>query len=276
MSVTMSGQLAEALEAAETGVLVDRMEAIRSREGNPEGIEIEQFGGCTAVYSRTMGWTSFNAVCGIGPEDTGAVRSIVDYYRERNRKFEVRIIPGKLNAELAKELAAYGLMQTGFHSALYAETAEVHAVAALSGPEQDDSEVTFREMNGDEFDIYGRIHCLGFGLPADGAAPIAANNRVLFGREGWRFFLGFAGGVPAAAGVMRVQEDIASFTLAATLPDYRGRGLHAGLLRKRIETAASCGARFVAAQASFGSGSCRNMERAGLKLAYLRAIWTMG
>lgn len=276
MSVTMSEQLAEALEAAEAKMLVDRMEAIRSREGNPEGIEIERFGNCTAVYSRTMGWTSFNAVSGIGPEDTGAVRSIVDFYRERNRKFELRIIPGKLNAELAKELASHGLMHTGFHSALYAETEEAHIIPAHTDPEQDDGEVTFREMNGDEFDIYGRIHCLGFGLPANGAAPIAANNRVLFGREGWRFFLGFAGEVPAAVGVMRVQGDIASFTLAATLPEYRCRGLHAGLLRKRIETAACCGSRFVAAQASFGSASYRNMERAGLKLAYIRAIWTMG
>ncbi|PYI56408.1 GNAT family N-acetyltransferase [Paenibacillus flagellatus] len=268
----MSLETAARLEEAEIEALVDRMMAIRDREGNPEGVEIAAFGGGTAVYSRTMPWPGFNFVKGLGPQDADRIDDIARFYRERGRKFEVHLVPGKLNAALAKALAAHGFMQTGFHATMVADL-EVAAGRWKETPTS--AGIGFREIGRDEFAAYGRIHCLGFGMPVEGAVPIARNNEVLHGRPGWKLYFGLTDGMPAAAGVMRMHDGIASLTFAATLPEYRGRGLQSGLIRLRLRTAAEHGCRLATAQAAFGSPSHRNMEKAGMRLAFTRATWSV-
>jgi GNAT superfamily N-acetyltransferase len=60
------------------------------------------------------------------------------------------------------------------------------------------------------------------------------------------------------------------------VPDYRGRGCQAALLRRRIDDAAAAGCELVASQLPFGSGAQRNVERAGLRVACTKAIWCDG
>jgi len=50
--------------------------------------------------------------------------------------------------------------------------------------------------------------------------------------------------------------------------------LQAALLRHRAAAAAQSGAELVYSQAAFGSASHRNMERIGLRVLNMRAIWT--
>lgn len=79
---------------------------------------------------------------------------------------------------------------------------------------------------------------------------------------------------PAAVGVMHVKGDIASFTFAATLPEYRRRGLQLSLLRSRLAEAARRDCSLAVGQCAFLSGSHRNMERAGMRIGYVRSTWT--
>ena len=62
---------------------------------------------------------------------------------------------------------------------------------------------------------------------------------------------------------------------AATLPAMRGRGCQTALLARRIADAAAAGCDTIASLAEFGSGSQRNLERAGLRVAYTQAVWRM-
>lgn len=93
-------------------------------------------------------------------------------------------------------------------------------------------------------------------------------------RPGWKYFLAYYDKEPAAAGVVYMHEGVASLTFAATLPEYRGRGLHQALIMRRIREAAAQGCRLVAGQCAFLSQSHRNMERAGMKLGYVRTTWS--
>ena len=54
---------------------------------------------------------------------------------------------------------------------------------------------------------------------------------------------------------------------------HRGKDVQTALLQKRIQVAIEKGAKYVTSEAAFGSPSHRNMERAGLKLAYTKALW---
>ena len=57
--------------------------------------------------------------------------------------------------------------------------------------------------------------------PPKANRTLAAINKVLYGLACWRFFIGYADERPAGVGVMYMHEGIASFTFAATVPDFR-------------------------------------------------------
>ena len=261
----MNTSLAAIIEKAEIDYMLDRMQAIKERDGNPEGIEIRRFHDAIAFYSRTMPWGLFNNVKGtIQEEDVGA---IIGFYEERSRPFELQFIPSKANKAVFRLLHDRSFYQAGFHTSMYREL--LHEIE-LSNNKQ----LLVRELHEDEFELYAQIHCLGTGLSLDGQSSVASNNRVLHGREGWRYYIGFYNEEPAAVAVMHMKDQVASLTFAATLPAYRQLGLHTELLLYRMKEALRHGCKLIVGQCAYCSGSHRNMERAGMKLAYTRSTWT--
>ncbi|MVO98500.1 GNAT family N-acetyltransferase [Paenibacillus lutrae] len=258
--------LAERLELAEIRFVTSRIQGIRERAGNPMGAEIARFGGATAYYVRQMPWPLFNTVKGLGPDDLDELDPLLAFYKERGRICTFELIPGKTNAAVTRALAERGYFQEGFHSCLYGLP---EPTAPVLPPYLRIEPVTGRG----QFELYGALHCAGTGMDPGGTQHFIDNNIVLFDRPGWRFFLGYIDGQPAGVGVMHIDGEVASCTLAATLPEFRGRGLQTAMLQTRMHEAAKAGCRIVAAQADFGSASQNNMERLGMRLAYTRATW---
>nr|WP_275984127.1 GNAT family N-acetyltransferase [Paenibacillus hamazuiensis] len=258
--------LAKRLERSELEYITSRISSIGERSGNPEGVEIRKFGGATAFYTKTMPWRSFNGVVGLTPDDIDQIGGIAEFYRERQRSFEIAVNPCSASPELLKALAACGLYQKAFHSVLY-------------GPPSRDmsplpEHVRIDEVTDErEFGQYAEIHCVGFGMSADHKHHFVNNNIGLLHRPGWKFFLARIQETPAAVGVMLISGGIASFTLAATAPEFRRRGLHTALLHRRMHEAHLAGCELVTAQAGFGSTSQNNMERTGMQMAWTRAVW---
>jgi GNAT superfamily N-acetyltransferase len=61
---------------------------------------------------------------------------------------------------------------------------------------------------------------------------------------------------------------------SATHPSFRRRGFHSALLRRRIRDAGAAGADIVLSGATPFSTSHRNMERAGMRVHFVRSLWT--
>ncbi|WP_239004853.1 GNAT family N-acetyltransferase [Paenibacillus tepidiphilus] len=258
-------ELARRLVQSETDYMLSRMEAIREREGNPEGIEVQVFGQAAAFYARTMPWGGFNTVKGLTPEDIVHLDEITLFYRERGRRCQLEIVPSACSEELLRTLAEKGFYQNAFHTTMYGIP---RTDAPVTSPD-----ITVREIEADEFALYGRLHCLGTGLGENGAAHVAANNEVLFRRPGWRIFLGYVDGIPAGAASMYMNQGVASCTFAATLPEFRRRGLQTAFLHRRMHEAALNNCELVVAQCAYASASQNNMERAGFRVGYTRATW---
>ncbi|OAB25059.1 GCN5 family acetyltransferase, partial [Paenibacillus macquariensis] len=184
----MNHDLAGILERSEINYMIDRMTAIQEREGNPEGIVINEFGLCTAFYSRRMPWGLFNNVKGLIEEEV--LEDVLRFYEERERKFEIQIIPSKVNQDVLKLLSQRGFYQSGFHTTLYCDSLAINSTQK--------EEIHIRELQEDEFDIYAEIHCLGTGLSLEGKSYVAANNEVLYARRGWKYYIGFYNDIPAA------------------------------------------------------------------------------
>ena len=92
---------------------------------------------------------------------------------------------------------------------------------------------------------------------------------------GTTLYLATVDGTPAAGAVLRVGGGIVYLANASTTPEFRGRGCQTALLARRIADAAGAGCDLVAGQATFGSTSQRNMQRAGMQPAFTLTTWRM-
>ncbi|WP_054024781.1 GNAT family N-acetyltransferase [Bacillus sp. FJAT-28004] len=264
----LSKELAKRIQQSEIEYLTSRISSIGERPGNPEGVEINQYGQTVAYYIKTMPWGIFNSVKGLGDEDNDKLVEIIEFYDARDRGFQIDLNPTQCSAKLFGKLAELDFRQNGFHSVLYGLPREDKPILQ---PNITISEVVTEE----EFDHYAEIHCLGSGMSLSYKHHFVNNNIGLLNRKGWKIFLGYLNGIPAGVGVMYISEDgIASCALAATAPSFRNQGLQTALISRRLHEAHLAGCELVVAQASFGSTSQHNMERAGLHMAWTRSIMT--
>jgi ribosomal protein S18 acetylase RimI-like enzyme len=121
---------------------------------------------------------------------------------------------------------------------------------------------------------YLEAYVAGWQIPEAQHRQFKSNVRPWWEQPGWSLYLARVDGRPAASAILFVRRNAAYLADAATDPQYRGRGLQTALLRRRIADASSAGVDFVCSGAAYLSASHRNMERVGLRIQFVRAIWT--
>jgi len=97
----------------------------------------------------------------------------------------------------------------------------------------------------------------GMAVPPDSLAVLARVGDALVGGGGGRIIH---------------EARIAALFGAATLPQYRGRGVQTAIIARRLQQAARSGCEFAVVSTQPGSGSQRNMERRGFRLAYTKLV----
>jgi GNAT superfamily N-acetyltransferase len=263
----MTHELAKRIVQSDLETLQFRLSAIQEREGNPMGVHIRSFGEAVAFVSTGIPGPAFNRVKGLTNTNIDTLDDILVFYAEHGLPCQFEIAPTQMSPELALALHEKGYYQSSFHTTLY---------GAPSSQRLMHNELTIRKLEKEEFDILASIYVKGFGMPLFTLEGVRQNNEVLYGKDGWEFYAACIENYPVSIGVVHVREKIATLAAAVTLPDYQGRGAHQLLLRKRIEHAYTLGCDLVVAQASFGSKSQQNMQRARMQIAYTKAIWTKG
>ncbi len=120
----------------------------------------------------------------------------------------------------------------------------------------------------EERDAVAAVCAAGFGsdLPQWWTAPL--------GRPGWTQVLRLEEGLPVAAAGLHVADGVARLGAATTVPTARGRGAQTALIAARLALAAAQGARLATATAAPGSGSLRNLLRAGFTERYPVTQWS--
>jgi GNAT superfamily N-acetyltransferase len=86
-------------------------------------------------------------------------------------------------------------------------------------------------------------------------------------------FLAEVDGKPIATGALTIHGDVALLAGASTIPDARRQGAQLALLEDRLRYAAQHGCTVAMMVALPGSGSQRNAERHGFRIAYTRTKW---
>jgi ribosomal protein S18 acetylase RimI-like enzyme len=249
--------------------LARRLEAVGDRfmlewlEGT--GAKLRRFGAAVAAVDPTRPGLDFvNRVYGLWPEETDQVGEIAAFYREHAVRGWLELAPSGSFERLAAALTDVGAAQIGFHTIL-------QGGAAAAAPRRD-----VKVERQPEPEVFADVILRGHGVP-DGAR---VRDRASVARwaeiEGWRLYLARRDGAPAGAALLAIDDDVGYLANASTLPDHRRRGVQAALIAARIVDAQAAGCECVASQAEFGSASMRNLQRAGLSVAYTKAVWRLG
>ena len=262
--------LTRRIEAIAATYMLGWLESSRARPGNPNGLELARFGGSIAASSTAAPDVDFmNRVYGLTPGDSGHVPAILDHYRTRGVRPWFETAPADGVEELAEALWRGGATQTGTLAALYGRPGSVASAPLPS----DTTMVVVEDDDQDGRERFGRTLAGGHGVPdehlAEAGRAIAAWPRDV----GWRLYTAEVRERAAAAAVLVEVEGLAYLANASTLPWARGRGLQAALIGRRIADAGAAGCELVSSLASFDGPSARNLQRAGLRLAFLVTEW---
>ena len=264
--MTLDAHTIGRLEAASARFTVVWAEAHRRRPGNPLGIEIREFGRATAVAARERPDLDFmNIVVGLGGVDAGQIEAIAGFYRRHGLRARIELPPDPEAAHLMRALTRQGGAQVGFWTRLAAVTGDAHRPA--------DGRV--RQVGVGESPLFGRVWAEGMGIPQGERGEAAAAAAAWAEDPGVTCYLAEAGGEAAAGAALLVHERVGFLAIASTRPDYRRRGLQAALIAARVQAACEAACDLVSALCEFGSASQRNLERAGLTVAYTPAVWQL-
>jgi len=148
----------------------------------------------------------------------------------------------------------------------------VDAAAALA--RQRSGSIGVRAIDTGEHEVWGRTAAAGWSDAAPGLdAFLIEHGRIAADCADLVMFLAEDGGVPIAAAALSISGSVALFAGASTIPAARHRGAQLALLAERLAYAAAHDCDLAMMVALPGSGSQRNAERNGFRIAYTRTKW---
>ena len=201
-----------------------------------------------------------------GPVTAGDLDRLEAFFIERGASINHEISP-MADGSLWPLLVSRGYTPIEFTSMLYRDLTAFPPAPHAPG------NVTVRAITPEDSETYVRINLEGWSETPGLADFLTDLMRIMLNTEGLQGFLAHANGEPIAAGGLNLRGPVAMFAGACTIPAARGQGAQRALLEERLRTAVRSGCGVAVMGALAGSGSQRNAERAGFRIAYTRIKW---
>jgi GNAT superfamily N-acetyltransferase len=288
---------------------------VRVQERCPEaGAFAEPVAGGWALFAGRG--NPVNKVIGIGFDavpDPGAYAGIERAFRERGAQVRAEVAT-LARAETHEWLSRRGYALQGFENVLgrplgrgpasdqwpasgeglvggdtAARGQERASGGARSGrrePGTGGASIDVRQAAHDEIDTWVATVTAGFASPDESGAggdqplppdgELAATLDDVFRAGGMTRYLARVDGAVAGGAAMRIDESVALLAGAATLPEFRRRGVQRALLEARLADAARAGCELAVVVTQPGSTSQANVQRQGFHLLYARAVLCWG
>ena len=140
----------------------------------------------------------------------------------------------------------------------------------------EDSSVTVRRTGLPEWKRWADTATAGWSEFAEYAPLMAEFSEIGARRADALNFLAECDGQPAGTGSLVIEGGVALLAGASTVPAFRRRGVQLALLGARLRHAVNVGCDLAMITTQPGSGSQRNAERHGFRIAYTRTKWQLG
>lgn len=269
--------LAQRIERAETGLILDGARAAAARLPADGPILVEMNGGAAVFVEQGA---PFNKIVGLGFGGTPSA----DVLGRVEAQFAERGVPLQAEVstlgdpEILKILSRRGYELVGFENVL-----GVRVTPALPEHLPRTGDVDISPVGAEDVRswldavIEGFLHPDTFDGPPshEPQIPREALERVFgdtIAAPGFERFLARRGGEIAGGASFRIQDGVAQLSGAATLPAHRRRGVQSALLRHRLAEASRRGCTIAVVTTQPGSKSQENVQKAGFALLYARAV----
>jgi GNAT superfamily N-acetyltransferase len=257
---------ARRLEMAETAA-PDWVEA-RRRHAPSRPIASENIAGGTAFF----GGPTYPANQMVGMGRYGEVKSddvdhVEHFYRSRGVPATIVVSP-LADSSLLAILGQRGYRIAEFNSVLIRRV-------GVNEPSTPPAGVTVERTSDETADLWARAIAQGFSDVVPVSDDIFAGFVALPGALN---FLARTEGSVAGGCCGRIipEARIAALYGTATLPEFRRRGVQSALIARRLDEAALAGCEYAVVSTQPGSGSQRNMERRGFRVAYTKVVMARG
>jgi GNAT superfamily N-acetyltransferase len=267
--MTFSGiDLARRLERAEGTACAEFVEA-RARVFPELGAGWVDVGGAYAMFDGID--SPITQSFGLGmfePATPAALDTMEAFFRDRGSApfHEVSPLAGK---ELALLLSARGYEPFEFTSVMYLPRQEYAPV------DRTNRIFDIRIVNEEDAATWVETSVRGWSEYVEYAAAMKDLARVGVDRHCALSFLAEHDGEPVATASLTIHQGVALMAGASTVPEARKRGAQKALLDARMQHAARAGCDLIMMCAEPGSGSQRNAERVGFRIAYTRIKWRL-
>jgi hypothetical protein len=189
---------------------------------------------------------------------------IEDFFQERGAAVHHEVSPF-IDMDTLTRLGARGYRPIEFSSVLVRPA--VADIASTSG-------IEVRKIDEEEADLWASVSAKGWDAESPALGEFMEALGLVFTQAaGVHCFVAELDGQTVAAASLCLHERVALLAGASTLPAARRKGAQAALLRGRLLYAVEQGAELAMMVAQPGSGSQRNAERQGFRLAYTRTKW---
>jgi hypothetical protein len=276
-------ELSRRLERAEAEASVGYVEA--SALAFPQrGACWRRLGGAFALYDGPSAPTTQTFGLGLFEPATAAVLEEVEaFFRDRGAPVHHEVSP-LAGVALYAQLQERGYRPVELTSVLVRPIAELAAMPAQpAGGTTSDLRVRIAgaadaDLSSDA-DVVADTMVRGWRSEEPEVVGFLDDFRLLqrHRRDGLAFLVDdLAGGGAVAVGMLAIHGGVALLAGACTVPEARRRGAQNALLAARLRYAAEHGCDLAAMGAAPGSGSQRNAERNGFRVAYTRLKWRLG
>lgn len=248
---------------------------------------LELGGGAIAVYCGPDSPISRAIGLGMGnePFDIASLDRAEAFYRQREHPVPVEVCPLADDGLLSALEARGYVVGAGFRHILIRplecrlgrRQAPVPTCVSVSQVDKADAEAVALWVEMISLGFAG-LNLGGEGLPTAGRGSAVDTSiaRPTPGQPAVRLLQARADGELAGGGVLELRDDLALLRSQSTMPRFRGRGVQTEIVRQSLALAAAAGCRLAVVQTSPGTGSQRNMERAGFRIAYTKLTVTLG
>ncbi len=187
------------------------------------------------------------------------------FYAERGGPAQVDLCP------LADRSLLEGLSERGYRIAEF-NTVLVRPLPPGEELPEPPPDVEVAPAHDADEELWSRTVAAGFASDEGGIEELARVARPLFRMASAVPFLARVGGEPAGGGVLTLRDGLAALFGTSTVPGRRRMGVQTALLAARLRRAAEAGADLAVCYALPGSGSQRNVERLGFRVAYTKLV----
>lgn len=202
-----------------------------------------------------------------GPVSEDEIKMLEDFYRSRGAAIRLMLSP-MADPSLLELIGKRGYRLAEFESVLINPLDDIEPLNLSPG-----LEVT--KVAREDANLWVNTVARGFSEGQEVPPVILECMPLLFHIDGAECFLASVDGEAAGGAGMAIRNNIAAIFGAATLVEFRNRGIQTALLNRRLAVAKAEGCNLAVVCTKPGSVSQRNVQKQGFRVAYTKVAMVL-